>query len=105
LGYEKRRDFHEYIDWIWHQEQRPDCVLIDGRFRVACFLTSLLNADVGTSIIFDDYNDRRHYHVVEEVVPKIKESGRQAIFVTHDLSMEQRRIAEDLLNQFRYVLD
>ena len=32
-----------------------DCVLVDGRFRVCCFLTSLKNAEQGTRIIFDDY--------------------------------------------------
>lgn len=50
LGYGERESFNQYTDWIWSQSIRPDCVLVDGRFRVACFLTSLLKAEVGTTI-------------------------------------------------------
>ena len=33
----------------------PDLILIDGRFRVCCFLSSLKYGNVGTKILFDDY--------------------------------------------------
>jgi hypothetical protein len=36
----------------------PDTILIDGRFRVACFLYSLLAARVGATILFDDWAPR-----------------------------------------------
>ena len=54
-------------------------VLIDGRFRVACFLFSLLNAKKDSIIIFDDYMNRSEYHVVEEVLPKYEKCGRQVV--------------------------
>lgn len=44
----------------------PDLVLIDGRFRVACFLATLFVVEPGTVIMFDDYTVRSKYAVVEE---------------------------------------
>ena len=42
----------------------PDVVLVDGRFRVACFLATLLFGRPGCRILFDDYDSRPHYHTV-----------------------------------------
>lgn len=50
INYQKRSNFQEYTDWIWEQNITPDTVLIDGRFRVACFLTCLLKAPKNTRI-------------------------------------------------------
>jgi len=63
-----------------HGSVKPDLVLIDGRFRVACFLHSLLAAEPGTPILFDDYSNRPHYHLVEESYPIEQTEGRQALF-------------------------
>jgi hypothetical protein len=43
---------------------RPDVILIDGRFRVACGLVAMLQAPQVTMLIHD-YTDRSHYHVLE----------------------------------------
>jgi hypothetical protein len=67
-SYEKRENFQAYTDFLWVHDDKPDMVLVDGRFRVCCFLTTLLNANPGTVIIFDDYTNRQIYHVVEEIV-------------------------------------
>lgn len=58
-----------------------DLILIDGRFRVACFLTSLLQAQPGTVVLFDDYVCRPQYHGVERHVPPRALAGRMAEFV------------------------
>ncbi len=75
----------------------PDTILVDGRFRVACFLYSLLSARVGTTILFDDYLNRPHYFVVENFC-KLKElHGRMGVFtVDHHFSMTEicEKIAE-----------
>jgi len=59
---------------------KPDLVVIDGRFRVACFLHSLLAAEAGTPILFDDYTNHPRYHLVEEFCPIEQSEGRQALF-------------------------
>jgi len=61
--------------------QFPNVILIDGRFRVACFLASLLLAKPGTIILFDDYVNRPHYHVVEKHLSLSKAAGRMVEFV------------------------
>ena len=106
--YEKRENFQNYINAIWQYPSfKPDLILIDGRFRVACFLTSLLNSNPGTKIIFDDYFDRAQYHIVEEFIQPIGKCGRQALFIVpmeefETLSIEKIKL--EILN-FRYVLD
>ncbi len=60
----------------------PDLVLIDGRFRRACFYASLLFAWPGTRILFDDYADRPTYHSVEDFLKPVALHDRMAEFVT-----------------------
>jgi len=81
--YRYRRQFADYIAFPYSQiTDSPDVVLVDGRFRVACFLTSLIHCAPGTTIIFDDYAHRPEYHIVESFCASPVLSGRQAIFVT-----------------------
>lgn len=79
-------NFWKYMATPWQIAKQynhvPDTVLIDGRFRIASFLFSLLSARVGTTILFDDYMDRPQYFVVEEFC-KLKETrGRMGVFTT-----------------------
>lgn len=101
--YEKRDDFHKYVESIWTKENKPELVLIDGRFRVCCFLYSLIHGSPGTKVIFDDYTNRPNYHVIEEFITPLKTNGRQALFVVPEtLDIEN---VESVLNQFLYVMD
>ena len=59
---------------------KPDLILIDGRFRVACFLYSLLASEIGTTILFDDYADRPEYFVVEQFCKLSSKAGRMGVF-------------------------
>ena len=98
------------INWInlgevenWSFNQKADVILIDGRFRVASFLFSLINAKEGSIIIFDDYINRCHYHVVEEILEIYNKCGRQAVFKVPKVFNKQ--LAEELLQKFIYVID
>jgi hypothetical protein len=81
LSYARRENFPSYAGSIWERAVVPDLVLVDGRFRVLCFLTSLLRAPSGTKVVFDDYVSRPEYHVVEEIIKPVELCGRQALFV------------------------
>jgi hypothetical protein len=59
----------------------PNLILIDGRFRVASFLASLLLGNSETIILFDDYSIRSHYHIIENIIKPIKAYDRMAEFV------------------------
>ena len=101
----KSYNFINYFNWIWTQDILPDTVLIDGRFRVCCFLTSIKYANENTKIIFDDYNNRPYYHVVEKFVKKEQTCGRQALFIVknkNDINIELLNIE---INNFHYVMD
>jgi hypothetical protein len=90
LGYpDSETNWKQYFNYpfgAWrHCSSRgltPNVVLIDGRFRVACFLASLLHAAPGTVIIFDDYFDRPYYHVAERFTHPPEMHDRSAEFVT-----------------------
>ena len=103
LTYRKRDNFITYFEAGFENGYSPDTILIDGRFRVACFLTSLLHASPGTLIVFDDYPDRPHYHVVEEMLEPLAVNQRQAIFERpKELDLKQVRILRD---QFGTVME
>jgi len=101
--YRYRSRFHDYVASPWRHGVKPDLVLIDGRFRVACFLHSLLTAEPGTRLIFDDYNNRPHYHLVEEFCPVKEREGRQALFLVPDQLDRSAIVVE--AEHFLYVRD
>ena len=102
-SYQYRDQFIDYISNVWRFNKKADVILIDGRFRVACFLYSLLNAKTDSLIIFDDYNNRPYYHVIEEIISTYKICGRQAIFKVPKFF--NKNLARELLNNFIYVFD
>ena len=105
ISYEKSYKFSDYTDYIWKQQEKPELVLIDGRFRVCCFLTSLKFADPGTKIIFDDYVNRPYYHFIEKYVSRIDECGRQCLFIAPSKSQIDIDALNKDIDAFRFVMD
>jgi len=103
ISYRHRHLFQQYVNSVWERHLSPDLVLIDGRCRVACFLTSLARAKPGCRIFFDDYTDRPQYHLVEEYLNPAGFCGRQAEFLVPDDVDRATVLAE--ANRFIYVLD
>jgi len=61
----------------------PDLIFIDGRYRVACALVSAFHAaraGVTSMLLFDDYEPRGQYHVVEKYLGTPERIGRAALF-------------------------
>ena len=81
----------------------PDVVLIDGRFRVACFLTCLLMTSPGTKIVFDDYTENQRYHLASEIVTPSRVGERQALFVRPE-SLDEIAV-RDMRDRFTYVME
>lgn len=105
IDYSKRENIKIYLNYIWSMEKKPDLVLIDGRFRVASFLTSLKECSIGTKIIFDDYKSRPHYHIVEEFIKPIRFFGNQAVFLVDTKENLDLKKLEVLINKFEYVME
>jgi hypothetical protein len=102
VSFEKRQNFPEYANWFWGLGVDPDLVVIDGRFRVYCFLTSIKFAPVGTKIIFDDYKDRPFYHIAEEFLSIVDRCGRQALFEVDSRAKEM--VQDDMISEFKNVV-
>lgn len=106
--------FDHYLQWpayplrpwelLREKELSPDLILVDGRFRVACFFASLLEARPGTTIIFDDYLLRKsEYRVAETLLQPTKLIGRSAVFVVPD-AIPVREVARALARSVTHPL-
>ena len=80
---------------VWDRPdfRHPDLVLIDGRFRTACLYTTLLRITRPVLVLWDDYADRKPYHIVEEVVGKPQMIGRMARFEVAPMAFSPARMA------------
>jgi hypothetical protein len=60
----------------------PDLILIDGRFRVACALTSFfhLQGHPETTVLVDDFVGRPHYAEIERFGTLVSCQGRMGVF-------------------------
>ncbi len=85
INRDRSGDFWRYMVTPWRIAKEnnliPDTILIDGRFRVASFLYSLLSARVGSLIMFDDYLDRPPYFFVENFCDLRERHGRMGVFI------------------------
>ena len=81
------RKYHTYPLNIWSEPffRHPDLVLIDGRFRPACFLAVALKITRPVTVLFDDYINRPAYWVVEKIARPRAVVGRMAQFLLKPL--------------------
>lgn len=73
-----------------------DLILIDGRFRAACFLAIVGRVAGPISILWDDYRDRPWYHEIESLVAPDSYCGRMAVFEIE----KQVHVPEKFLTRF-----
>ena len=98
------RRWTEYAQAPWRYFRsrgiQPEIILVDGRFRVACVLESLLALrDSSTCrILVDDYASRPEYRAVEAVANLVDMKGRMAVFQKRP-NMNRDR-CQALLNRF-----
>jgi hypothetical protein len=72
-----------YHGAIWDKfphARSADTFLIDGRFRVACFLQTLLHCSNNAVLIIHDYANREEYHAIEEFAQAIARSDNLSVF-------------------------
>ena len=80
--------------------QHPDLVFIDGRWRNACFLATLLFARKEVLVVWDDYLDRPQYHLFESMIKPVKFLGRSAVYELQPDNYDAAEILEKYLNVF-----
>jgi hypothetical protein len=74
--------WHNYHDSVWSHKGAidADLYLIDGRFRVACFMQTLLRTTSSAVIIIHDFANRAHYHVIREFAHEIAAVEMLSVF-------------------------
>lgn len=112
----------QYVSRIWEHlpdsvgaRPGPDLIFIDGRFRIACLLYSVLKAIPGTTILFDAWTDER-YAVDRETLSAVRTwtsdllhtiaiHGRLAEFKVPRLSYMQRNVMLSLFMNHMFHVD
>ena len=98
-----------YVKAPWERLRKkgvePDMIFIDGRFRVACCLESLMNLsrDSACKILVDDYAERPWLKPIEQFGDLVGMHGRMAVFRKNpDMDQELcRRALEASYADFR----
>ena len=95
-GVEAAGRYHNYPLSVWDRPDiaAPDVVLIDGRFRAACFAATQMRTTLPVTVLFDDYQKRPYYHRVERLAKLERMVGRMGVFtiipgpIPHDMLTE-----------------
>jgi hypothetical protein len=77
-----------------------DLFLVDGRFRVACFMQIMLRCRRDAIIMIHDFATRPYYHALHEVAREIARSGELSAFVPMPGHSKHR--IHELLEEFRF---
>ena len=88
------RRYHRYPLSIWDEPsfKHPDVILVDGRFRVACALVAMMKATKRATLLFDDYENRPKYHVLEDFLEKEQSVGRMAQFTVRKTALPRDQL-------------
>jgi hypothetical protein len=91
-----------YHGAIWTNAAAADAdlFLIDGRFRVACFMQTVLHCKAGALILFHDFASRRQYHAVLEVAREVARTEDLSVFQSGNGGIRKR--AQELLDRHRF---
>jgi hypothetical protein len=95
-----------YHEVVWQEEpaaSKADLYLVDGRFRVACFMQIVLHTEADALILFHDFALRRYYHVVREVAREVARTGELSLFLPRlspSGGEETRARARDILERY-----
>ncbi|MCX7560664.1 hypothetical protein OS190_13885 [Sulfitobacter sp. F26204] len=80
--------------WDSPEFKHPDVILVDGRFRVACALTAMLRCTKKTTLLFDDYEGRKGYHVLEDYLEKEEVVGKMARFTVSKKALPREQLTQ-----------
>lgn len=90
----RARHWPDYSLKIWDIPGflHPDVVLVDGRFRLGCFLTVAYSITRPVTLFFDDYVPRAAYHKAEALMAPTALIGRMARFDLTPMTLTPDRL-------------
>ncbi len=82
VGLESRDKWDNYYTMVWQELDAAeiDLVLVDGRFRVACFLTTLLRCPPNTRVMIHDFAVRPEYQAVRAFADEAEVADNLSVF-------------------------
>ncbi len=88
--------------WLEKDRMDPDLVLIDGRFRLGCFLATILNTRIPVTVLWDDYVGRENslYSMAEAWFPITSVTGRMVRFDVVPRTYDNAQFAQMLQGFF-----
>jgi hypothetical protein len=96
-----RKSWPTYHEDVW--KSRPagsaDLYMVDGRFRVACFIQVLRNCRPDSVILIHDFASRPQYHIVREIAREIARVNDLSAFV---MRHPHRTTLESMLDTYRF---
>lgn len=94
-------NFNKYSESIimLHEKNNPnlDLILIDGRFRVLCALKSCKVINKNCVVLFDDFLNRKSYHVLLDYFDIIEKGDRMVALK----KKENAVISDEILEKFK----
>ena len=99
---DKKDLFPDYsmAPFVTHAKTKFDTVFINGRFRVACALQTILNSAPGTKILMHDYTFRPNYHIILQFLDIVDVVDTMALFkIKTDVS---KKDVLDMYNKYKY---
>jgi len=85
------------------EREKIDLILIDGRFRVACCLKSFSSTKDDCLIIFDDFLNRKHYHVILDYFEIISFTRDRRMVVLKKKNVEGPSL--DIIKKYENICD
>ncbi len=97
-----KENYPNYSSEIFEKIKKDeiDLVLIDGRFRVACGLQTIINCSKNAKIIIHDYTKREEYHILEEFLDIIETIDTLAVFKIKDEIDTEK--AKNLYEEYKF---
>ncbi len=98
----KREDWPNYHTAIWSVPgaTHADLFLVDGRFRVACFMQAMIRCDLGALLAIHDFAIRPHYHAILPFVREIARAENLSVFLRRE--DYDRQGADDVISKHIY---
>jgi hypothetical protein len=102
LNQENRGKWADYHSKIWQNPSASDCDLymVDGRFRVACFMQIVLYCHPHARIMIHDFASRSYYRVVKHVATEVARAGDLSVF--HRSEGDVSAVAREILTEFTF---
>lgn len=74
LNHDRKFSWLNYYSLLWElcDAKKTDLCLIDGRFRVASFMSALLNCRDDSVLLIHDFDSRPQYHIIRDVADEIE---------------------------------